>query len=222
MYLTVSVPVETPVTPPVKGSTETNPRVPLHTPPGVPVGSVSVITAPAQTLSAPMMVPATIPLTTVTECIAVSNPQLNDVTVYIISAVPASTPATTPDGLTVAIVACRLLHTPPEAVSVNVIPFPIVTKLTPEIDPASGSAFTVILCLAVSEPHAVAATYAMATVPGVIPVTRPPTLTVAMDGSKLTHTPVDEVLVRVTEAPAQTLSAHEIDPVSGNAFVLML
>ena len=66
----------------------------------------------------------------------------------------AAPPVTIPELLTVAIAAFALLQTPPVTRSVSVIVAPEQTLSTPAIKPASGSAFTVILCVAVSNPQA--------------------------------------------------------------------
>ena len=64
---------------------------------------------------------------------------------------------TTPALSTEAIRLFTLLHTPPEAVSVNVTIEPEQTLSIPTIVPASGNALTVILRLVVSELQAVVA-----------------------------------------------------------------
>ena len=84
-------------------------------------------------------------------------PQLNDDTVYEIVVVPAIPPVTTPETSTDAMELFALLHTPPEAVSVNVTIEPEQTLSRPTIVPASGNALTVILRLAVSELQTVVA-----------------------------------------------------------------
>ena len=113
----------------------------LHTPPVI--ASVSVITAPAQTLSAPSMVPASGKAFTVTLSVVVANP--HELEVYEIVAVPGVSPVTTPDALIVAIAPLLLLHPPPVATLLNVIAAPAHTLSTPRMVPTSGSGFVVTL-----------------------------------------------------------------------------
>ena len=65
VYFTVSVPADVPVTTP-DALTVAKPNTVLQVPPGVPVGSVSVMDAATHTLSAPIIVPATMLGITVT------------------------------------------------------------------------------------------------------------------------------------------------------------
>jgi hypothetical protein len=62
--------------------------------------------------------------------------------------VPAATPVTTPDVLTVAMVLSPLLHTPPEAVSASVVTEPMQTVGEPVITPALGNGEIVTIAVA--------------------------------------------------------------------------
>ena len=84
---------------------------------------------------------------------AVSNPQLNEVTVYTIVVLPTATPVTTPDAAIEAIDGVKLLHTPPTAGSESVIILPATTESKPATEPASGVVFTVTLNVAVADPQ---------------------------------------------------------------------
>ena len=66
---------------------------------------------------------------------------------------PDDTPVTTPDELTEEILMLPLLHTPPVAVSESEIVEPTQTKEDPDIAPANGNGFTVIVLVVIVVPH---------------------------------------------------------------------
>lgn len=107
--------------------------------------SVNVIVDPVQTLAGPLIVPAVGAAVIVTAVVADAVPQLL-VTVYVIVAVPADTPLTTPVALLMlAIVGELLLHVPPLVVLVSVVVAPTHAVVVPLIVPANGSGSTVMV-----------------------------------------------------------------------------
>ena len=74
-------------------------------------------------------------------------------TVYVTVAVPADTPVTSPVVATVALV-LEQLHVPPPAASDKLITESIQTTLVPDMDPADGIGFTVIMVVATMVLHA--------------------------------------------------------------------
>ena len=73
------------------------------------------------------------------------------VTTYVITVVPAETPATTPVLPTVATAVLLLLQVPPEMLSISVMVLPAQTVDAPEMDPADGAPNTVMWLVAVPE-----------------------------------------------------------------------
>lgn len=119
---------------PVPATMVAMPVLPLsHVPPGV--ASVSVVVSPGHTLSVPLMAAGKgFTVTTVVVMQPVAN-------VYVITAVPAAMPVTTPvDGATVATSRLPLLHVPPGMVLLSVVVAPSHTLATP-VD--EGVGFTV-------------------------------------------------------------------------------
>src|SRR5664279_3662476 len=138
----VAVPAATPVTiPPLTVAIAA--LLVLHTPPDV--ASDRVIAEPLQTLVAPDIAGTTGVAFTVIDFVELTEPQVV-VTVYLIVAVPAATPVTTPP-LTVAIAALLVLHTPPGVASESVIDEPLQTAAAPVIANTVGAALTVIIVL---------------------------------------------------------------------------
>jgi hypothetical protein len=74
-------------------------------------------------------------------------------TVYDIVAVPVATPVTIPVLPAVAIVVVPLLHVPPVAVLVKVVPEATQSDDVPEMVPASGIGLTVTMLVAASVPQ---------------------------------------------------------------------
>jgi hypothetical protein len=67
--------------------------------------------------------------------------------------VPAETPVTTPEEVTVAMPVSVLLHTPPGATSLREVVDDAHMVLAPVIVPAKGSAFTVTTLVAAAVPQ---------------------------------------------------------------------
>ena len=125
VYVITGVPVATPVTIPVPATTVASPELLLvHMPPLVP--SVRGMVAPIQTEVVPVI--AAGDALTVIGVIALHPPLM----VYVILAVPAETPVTTPvPDITVAIAVLPLLHAPPDVVLLNVVVKPVQTVAIP-------------------------------------------------------------------------------------------
>ncbi len=68
-------------------------------------------------------------------------------------AVPAVTPVTTPDELTVALAVLLLLHAPPVTVALRAMLLPAQTVVAPEMVPAEGVLFTVTFIVATAVPQ---------------------------------------------------------------------
>jgi hypothetical protein len=126
----------------------------LQLPPAVPL-AVRVILEPAQTLERPVIAPAVAPVDTVTRCVVDTVAQL-EVTVYVIVALPAATPFTTPVALlTVATDVLLLLQVPPLTVSASVIAALTQTLVRPVIVPVAGAEPTEMILNALAVPHEV-------------------------------------------------------------------
>ena len=208
-----------PVTSPVIPFTVTLASALLQVPPVTMLASVTE--APAQTLSKPDIVPASGSALTVTAYVAVALPQLNVAAVYVIVAVPAVMPVTSPVAPFTVTFASALVQVPPVTMLASVTEAPAQTLSKPDIVPASGSALTVTAYVAVALPQLnVAAVYVIVAVPAVMPVTSPVAPFTLTFASALLHVPPLTVLARVTEAPAQTLSRPDIVPASGNALTV--
>ena len=137
----------------------------------------------------------------VTIVAAVSMPH-EFVTTYLMVSIPAVTPVTIPP--TTVADPLLLLHVPPVITSDKVSVEPTHTCEMP---------FTITVLIAVSEPHALATTYIMVSVPGVIPVTTPPE-TVAKPLVACQIPPV-AVSVNVTVEPMNSLLSPIIHPAKG-------
>ena len=115
VYLIVAVPADTPVTSPLLFTVAILVALLLHTPPGV--ASANWVVPCEHTDWLPVIAATTGALPTVTVLVTWVDPQ--PVTVYMIVAVPADTPVTSPLLFTVAILVALLLHTPPAVASAN-------------------------------------------------------------------------------------------------------
>ena len=131
--------------------------------------------------------------------------------VYVMVAVPAVTPVTTPAVLIEAIAAEELLQTPPVVVSVKVVVLPTQTVLVPPMAAgAVGRAYTVTVAVFLHPPPLVKV---ITLVPAAIPVTRPILFTVATPGDADTHGVVDAVVpepVSCVVVPTHTLNVPVI------------
>jgi hypothetical protein len=144
------------------------------------------------------------------------------VTVYVIVAVPADTPETTPEPFTIATLVLLLLHVPPESpLEVSVAVVPVDRVLVPEIVPALGNAFIVtVVEVLVLQPFALTA-YVTVAVPAATPDTTPEALTVATAVLLLDQVPpANPLVVRGVVAPAQIVVVPEIVPALGNVFIV--
>ena len=147
----VDVPATPPVTMPVAPTVATAGVTLLHVPPAE--RSVSAVVPPAgQSVSAPVIVPATGDGFTVTTVVAATVPQLF-VTVYDMVDVPAATPVTMPVAPAVAIPGDTELHTPPADASVKLVVVVGQTTNPPVIVPATGDGLTVTTAVAAAVPQ---------------------------------------------------------------------
>ncbi len=110
---------------------------------------VSVVVAPWHTMAVPD-IPAGDALT-VTFFVTDPMQPAPVVTVYVIVAVPAPVPVTTPDVPTVATGVLLLLHVPPDVASESVMADPVQTFPGPDMAAMEGRAFTVTTAVAVAE-----------------------------------------------------------------------
>jgi hypothetical protein len=122
----------------------------LHTPPVVALERDVV--APAHTEAVPVIVPADGSALTATDCVVVAAPQ-PPVTAYDIVALPATTPVTTPEADTEAMLVLELLHTPPVVAFERDVAAPAHTEAVPVIVPADGRALTATDCVVVAVPQ---------------------------------------------------------------------
>ena len=201
----MAVPALTPVTTPVPEPTVAIPMLPLvHVPPaGV---EFNVVVKPVQTVAVPVMAVGVV--FTVTAC-ETKHPPLS---VYVILAVPALTPETTPvPDPTVAIPTLPLVHVPPAGVELSVVVAPAQITAVPVM--AVGAVLTVTVWDAVQLPIV----YEMTAVPALTPKTTPvPDPTVATPVLALTHVPPAGVELSVVVVPTHTLG----EPVMGEPVVL--
>lgn len=141
------MPALTPVTTPLPEMVATDGVLLLHVPPDTLFESVVV--EPIPTLVAPVIEPGVRPLVTImflTEYVG----QVPD-NQYVIHAVPADTPVTTPEELTVAVAEELLLHVPPDIVVVIAAVPPIHTLDGPVMESA-GVPTTVTTLVTEHEP----------------------------------------------------------------------
>jgi hypothetical protein len=137
-YDMTAVPAATPVTAPPR--TVAVPVAPLvHVPPVT--DGVRTVTALAQTMVVPEIVPANGSVLTLIVTGATAEPQLL-LTLYDKVAVPSATPDTTPPE-TVAVPVLPLVHVPPVILGIRVVVAPAQTVVVPVRVPAIGNGFTV-------------------------------------------------------------------------------
>jgi hypothetical protein len=117
VYVIVAVPAAIPVTRPPEDTVATRGALLLHMPPGVT--SANDVVAPTQTDTGPAGVMAAVPTVIVTVSTAKQDP-----TVYVIGAMPAVIPVTSPPDDIVAIAGAPLLQVPPVVASVSVMVAP--------------------------------------------------------------------------------------------------
>ena len=161
---------------------------------------VNWVVDPTQTVSVPVIVGMGFTVTAV--LVLFLHPLALAAVVYTIVAVPAATPVTTPDILTVARVGVKLLQVPPVVVSVKAVVLPTQTLLVPPIAAgAVGRAYTVTVEAVLHPPLLV---NVITLVPEATPVTRPVLLTVA--------TPVDADTHGVVEAAVPEPASWVVDP----------
>jgi hypothetical protein len=129
-------------------------------------------------------------------------------------------PLTTPEELTDATEEALLLHEPPEPDVDNVIAELIHTEVAPAIVPAFGEALTVIVFVAVGEPHAPNTIYDIVAVPAATPVTTPEPSTVATDEVLLNHEPPETASVSEIVEDVHTDDAPVTVPASGSALTV--
>ena len=136
---------------------------------------VNWVVDPTQTVSVPVIVGKAFTVTAVLALFL--HPLALAAVVYTIVAVPAATPVTNPDVLTIARVGVELLQVPPVVVSVKAVVLPTQTLLVPPIAAgAVGRAYTVTVEGVLHPPLLVKV---ITLVPASTPVTRPVPLTVA-------------------------------------------
>ena len=138
----ITVPVATPVTPPV-ADTEALAALPLLQVPPVPV-VVNRLVLPIQTDGLPLMVPGLGNGLTVTSWVSAMVPQLL-VTVYDTMVVPAVIPLTVPEVFTEATDGLVELQVPPVPVVVRVMELPAQTVLAPVTLPEAAAGLMVML-----------------------------------------------------------------------------
>src|ERR1019366_2139790 len=145
---------------------------------------------PTHNVEAPLTMPAFRTGTTVTLADALAVPH-GVVEVYLIVAVPAVIPVTTPVIDTDATALLLLLQLPPlRPLLLNVAIELIQTVEAPLTIPAFGSGFTVIILVALGEPQLFVTMYVIVAFPADTPVTTPVTaFTVATDGVTLPQVP---------------------------------
>jgi len=148
----VATPVAMPVTMPELPIAATPLLLLLQDPPEVVL--LKAVAAPTQTAAEPVIVPAAGNGFTVTVVVANAVPQLL-VAVYVIVAVPAPTPVTTPVLPMEAIDVLLLLHEPPAVLEelLNVTVAPAHTVEEPVMLPAATDGLTVTVAVARSVPQ---------------------------------------------------------------------
>jgi hypothetical protein len=112
-----AVPAATPVTTPEALAEAIYDAELLHVPPATVL--LNAVVAPTATEDAPLTVPAAGNEDTVIDLVAITPD-----TLYVMLAVPAATPETTPVEDTVATAVLLLLHAPPVVASVNAVVAP--------------------------------------------------------------------------------------------------
>ena len=131
-------------------------------------------------------------------------------------AVPAETPVTTPEALTVATEVFEEDHTPDAVASERVVVSATHTDVVPVIAATTGTALTVIeVVTVVTQPAALVTVYDIVDVPGDTPVTKPPALIVATAVLEELHTPDAVASDSVVVLPTQTEPAPVIAATTG-------
>jgi len=225
VYVIVAVPADTPVTTPVVAFTVAIPVFDeLHVPP-VCV-ELNVVVELTQMFWVPDNVPATGAAVTVTVRVAVAfeHPPV-PATVYVIVAVPADTPVTTPVvAFTVAIPVFDELHVPPVCVELNVVVELTQMFCVPDNVPATGAAVTVTVRVAVAfeHPPVPATVYVIVAVPAATPVTTPVVaFTVAIPVFDELHVPPVCVELNVVVALTQMFCVPVNVPATGGAVTVI-
>jgi len=176
----------------------------------------NVVVPATQIPCVPLTVPALGAAVTVTVRVAVALEQPPvPVTVYVIVAVPAATPVTTPvEAFTVATAASLVDQAPPALpLLVNVVVPATQMPCVPLKVPAFGAAVTVTVRVAVAleQPPVPVTVYVIVAVPAATPVTTPEELfTVATAASLVDHAPpalplLVNVVVPATQMPCVPL-----------------
>ena len=202
-----AVPAATPFTTPVEAFTVAIPVALLDQLPPDTV-EVNVVVPPTQIPCVPLRVPADAGAVTVTDLVAVAFAQPPvPFLVYVMIAVPAVTPLTTPvEAFTVAIPVALLDQLPPDTVEVNVVVPPTQIPCVPLRVPADAGAVTVtdLVAVAFAQPPVPFLVYVMIAVPAVTPLTTPvEAFTVAIPVALLDQLPPDTVEVNVVVPPIQ-------------------
>lgn len=206
VYVSTTLPGATPVTRPALLTVAIAGLLLTHVP---PVLGVTLAVEPSQTSVAPPRVGKAV---TVTVPVVAEQPVVPLVNVKV--TVPADTPVTTPALVTVALLVLLLVHVPPE-VGDKVVVSPTQIVVLP-VMLTVGTAYTVKLIVLV-HPVLVLVNVSV-TVPGLIPVTTPEFVTVAILVLLLLHVPLD-VGVTVAVEPSHTLVAP---PRTGKASTVTL
>jgi hypothetical protein len=142
VYVIVAVPAATPVTTPVEASTVATALDDDQTPPAVAL--VNVVAEPAHTSVVPLIAATTGRALTVTACVTKLVQPFAFVMVYVIVAVPAETPLTTPvEASTVAVAVLDDVQTPPAGVLASVVVAPAHTLVVPVIAVTTGKVLIV-------------------------------------------------------------------------------
>jgi hypothetical protein len=200
VYVIVAVPPATPLTKPDELTIATAVLLEVQAPPlTVELSCVEVL---EQAVVVPEIVPAegTAEIVTVLVAVASEHPPV-PVTVYVIVAVPAATPVTTPDELTVAIAVFDDVHVPPETVEVNVVLEPAQIVCVPDRGPAEAAAETVTVLVATASEHppVPVIVYEMVAVPAETPVTTPEASTVATAVLELDQVPLAAMVLPIVQ-----------------------
>ena len=199
VYVIVAVPAAMPVTTPVAETVAIVPSDVVQVPPETV--DVNVVFEPKQIACVPDNVPATAGAVTVTVLVADTFGQPPEpLTVYVIVAIPAATPVTTPVAETVAIVPSNVDQVPPACVDEKVVVNPTQIFCIPDNVPATTGAVTVTVLVAdtFGQPPKPLTVYVIVAVPAATPVTTPVVETVAIVPSDVDQEPpvcVDENVV---------------------------
>ena len=220
MYVITDVPADTPLTTPViEFIVATAPVADVQTPPAVVL--VSVVVDPIHALAVPPIAASVGKAFTLTVACAVEiHPFV--VTVYVIVAVPAATPVTTPVEASTVATALDDDQTPPVVALVNVVAEPAHTSVVPLIAATTGRALTVTACVTkLVQPFAFVMVYVIVAVPAETPLTTPvEASTVAVAVFELVQTPPAGVLASVVVAPAHTLVVPVIAVTTGKVLIV--